>query len=374
MEVARRHIAGFAVILLAVVSCTCLASAQRQQQESDKSAEQELQTAITLTRQAHFAEAIPHFLAVQGRVRDDYAASFNLALCYVGTGHYKEADKVLNDLRTHGKSTAEVESLLAQALVGMGDQQGALAAAQRMSHLTPKNEKLYLLTADACMESGNFDLGLKIAELGLRQLPDSPRLLFEHGMFLAQLDRVDVAKHDLARVAVLAPGTDIAYIAVAQKSLFEGDVEQALRVAREGVQRGNQHFMLLTLYGETAVRAGITPDRPEFREVLTAVEGAVAQRPNYASAQITLGKLYLMQGRVNDAIGHLEVARQLDSRNPAVFSNLATAYRQRGDEQRAREALDMLATLNREQIGKISTAPGETKRGYAASRASDTPK
>lgn len=372
MEVVQRDMARFSAILLVVISCTCLTSAQRQ--DSNATAEQELQTAITLTRQAHFAEAIPHFLAVQGRVRDEYAANFNLALCYVGTGQYKEADKVLNDLRSHGKSTAEVESLLAQALIGMGDQQRALAAAERMSHLAPKNEKLYLLTADASMENGDFDLGLKIAELGLHELPASPRLLFERGMFLAQLDQVDAAKHDLGRVAALAPGTDIAYIAAAQKSLFEGDVERALRVAREGVLRGNQHFMLLSLYGETAVRAGITPDQPEFRDVQTAVEKAVAQRPNYASSQITLGKLYLIQGRVNDAITHLEVARQLDSRNPAVYSNLAAAYRQRGDQERTRQALDMLAKLNREQVEKISTAPGETKRGYAASHPSETPK
>src|SRR5207237_5008945 len=176
----------------------------------------------------------------------------------------------------HGKTTAEVESLLAQASIGEGDQQQALVAAESAAHLAPKNEKLYLLTTDACMENGDFDLGLKIAELGLRELPRSARLLFEHGMFLAQLDVVNEAKRDLQRVIALAPGTDIAYIAAAQRSLFEGDVVQAVRAAREGIQHGNQHFMLLTLYGEAVIRAGIGPDQPEFHDAQVALERAVA--------------------------------------------------------------------------------------------------
>src|SRR5262249_36307 len=245
----------------------------------------------SLTRQGHFAEAIPRFIAVRGRVRDEYAASFNLALCYVGTGQYKQAIKVLNEIRVHGRTTPEIESLLAQAFIGAGKQEEAFAAAQRSAHLAPKNEKLYLLVADACMESGDYELGLKISELGLRELPGSARLLFEHGMFFAQLDQVDAAKRDLERVVALAPRTDVAYIAAAQPGVVEGDVGQAVRGAREGIVRGPQHFMLLTIYGEAVLRAGIGPGQPEFTEAQRALEKAVTEHANYASAQIALGKV-----------------------------------------------------------------------------------
>src|SRR5438105_6468796 len=73
-----------------------VALAQRQQgppgsrgeqsaQEATPQAEVELETGITLTRSGRFAEAIPHFLAARGHVSSEYAAEFNLALCYVGT-------------------------------------------------------------------------------------------------------------------------------------------------------------------------------------------------------------------------------------------------------------------------------------------------
>src|SRR6266496_1416689 len=49
-------------------------------------AEQELQKGTALTRAGSFPEAIPHLLAARGRASNNYAASFNLALCYVATG------------------------------------------------------------------------------------------------------------------------------------------------------------------------------------------------------------------------------------------------------------------------------------------------
>src|SRR5579863_2729045 len=53
---------------------------------SQPDAEAELQTGTALTRKGLFLEAIPHLLAARGRVVNEYAANFNLALCYAGTG------------------------------------------------------------------------------------------------------------------------------------------------------------------------------------------------------------------------------------------------------------------------------------------------
>ena len=70
---------------------------------------------------------------------------------------------------------------------------------------------------------------------------------------------------------------------------------------------------------------------PEFAEARTALEQSVALSPTYVSARMTLGKVYQMEGRLDDAIVHLNVARELDPNNAAVYSNLATAYRRQGN-------------------------------------------
>jgi tetratricopeptide (TPR) repeat protein len=370
----RRKLAGFmpvrlaliaAVAWLALAGVAAPAYAQRgQTSKGDSTAEAELQKGIALTRTGKFQEAIPHFLAAQGQVRDASALSFNLALCYVGTGQYPSAIALLNELRSNGLSNANVENLLAQSLLGNRQPEEAFAAFERASRLAPENEKLYLYIVESCMGNGYLDMGLKVAEIGLKRLPRSAPLVFEHGILLARLDFIDEAMKELQKVTELAPGSDVAYIAAAQKSIFESDVDEAVRIAREGIRKGKQHFMLLALYGEAVILSGAEPRSQEFTEARAALEQSIALSPTYVSARMTLGKLYLMESRMDDAIVQLNVARELDPKNSAVYSNLAAAYRRRGDTARAEEMLAILDKLNKEEIERIRNAPGDRKAGY----------
>jgi tetratricopeptide (TPR) repeat protein len=355
-----------AVVWLALAGLAVPIYAQRGQQASrpDSAAEAELQKGIVLSRSGKFEEAIPHFLAAQGRVRDGAALSFNLALCYVGTGQYRPAIALLNELRSNGTSNANVENLLAQSLLGNRQPEEAFAAFERASRLAPENEKLYLYVVESCMDNGYLDMGLRVVETGLKRLPRSAPLVFEHGILLARLDFIDAAMKELQKVAELAPGSDVAYIAAAQKKIFESDVDEAVRIAGEGIRKGKQHFMLLALYGEALILSGVEVRSQEFADARAALEQSVTLSPTYVSARMSLGKLYLMEGRIDDAIVHLSVARELDPKNSAVYSNLAAAYRRKGDTARAEEMLAILDKLNKEEIERIRNAPGDRKAGY----------
>lgn len=332
----------------------------------DPSAEAQLRKGIELTRSGKFQEAIRYFLEARGQVRDAYALDFNLALCYVATGQYKSAVGLLDELRAGGYADANVENLLTQALLGDGRPAEAFTAFERAVRLAPSDEKLYLYVVETCMGLGYHDIGMKVAEMGLKRLPRSAPLVFEHGILLAQLDFMDEAMKELQKVSELAPGSDIAYIAAAQKSLFASDPDEAVGIAREGIRKGRQHFMLLSLFGAAVMLSGAEPDSEDFAEARAALERAVALSPAYASARMTLGKLYLMEGRLDGAIEQLNAARALDPRNPAVYSNLATAYRKRGDKARAEEMLAVLAKLNEDEVERIRTAPGDRKASYLA--------
>jgi tetratricopeptide (TPR) repeat protein len=343
------------------------AAVPREQQDStdDTQAEAELQKGTALTRSGKFAEAIPHLLASRGKVVNNYAANFNLALCYVATRQSQRAIPLLTELRASGHDNGEVNNLLAQAYVGDSQDLKALAAIRRAAALSPANEKLYMFVADACMAKQNYVLGLQIVDLGLNHVPNSARLHFERAMFLASLDQFDNAKNDFELACSLAPDSDIAFIAASQEAMFEGNIAEAVRAARDGISKGHENFMLLTLLGEALLRSGITPGQPEFEEAREALERAVSQRADYASSQLTMGKLYLTEGRLNDAIIHLEAARQLNPGNTAIYSNLATTYRKQGKASQAQDALETLAKLNRAQAEKIRDAPGDRKAGYA---------
>jgi tetratricopeptide (TPR) repeat protein len=332
------------------------------------SAEAELQKGTALTRQGAFVEAIPHLLASRGRVANNYAADFNLALCYVATAQPKLAIPILTDLRASGHDNADVNNLLAQAYVGESENEKALDALRRAAAFNPENEKLYMFVADACTAKANYALGLQVADLGLSHFPNSAGLHFERAMFLASLDQFDTAKKDFALARSLAPESDIAFLAASQESIFEGNIAEAVCFARDGISKGHDNFMLFTLLGEALLRSGITPGQQEFEEARGALERAVSQRADYASSQLTLGKLYLMEGRLDDAITHLEAARQLNPGNTAIYSNLATAYRKQGKVQNAQDILSMLSKLNLVQAETIRDAPGDRKASYAGPR------
>ena len=332
---------------------------------SDQDAYAELQTGTTLTRKGSFREAIPYLLAALRESSHPFAANFNLALCYVGTNQFKKAIQILNDLQISGRDSVDVENLLTQAYIGNSQPQEALASLQKAAILSPRNEKLFSFIADACTDNRDYRLGLKVVEIGLRDLPQSARLHYERAMFLTQLDQFDQAKAEFDLAAKLTPGSEIGYLAQAHEELFEGNTPDAIRTAREGVGKGYESHALLTVLGEALIRSGISPGQPEFTEAQTALEKAVAGQPNDPTSQIALGSLYLTAGRLGDAIAHLEIAREFETGQPAVYANLAKAYQRHGDAKQAEDALAALEKLNQEQARRIGAAPGDRKAGYA---------
>ena len=367
-------------VLVAICSCSS-APAQsapgRQQSQAKPSpddpaastpANEELQAGTDLTSQGRFREAIPHLLAAQGRATNEFAADFNLALCYTATSQYDKAIGILVNLRSAAHPSAGVYNLLAQAYVGNGQSEQAFTALQQAANLSPANEKLYVLVADACMDHQNYALGVKVVNLGIENLPHSARLFYERGVFQTLLERGDLAAADFAQAAALAPGTDIAYMATAQRDLEEGKIPETIAAARQGVAAGHENYILLTLLGEALIRSGIAPGQPEFAEAQTTLEKSVAERSDNSRSQIALAKIYLMASRYEDAITHLEIARQIDPANTSVYSHLATAYRQRGQPDQAQKMLVILANLNEAQAAKIRSGPSDHKATTAPSR------
>ncbi len=331
--------------------------AAQQAESAPPTSEAELQTGISLTRQGQFRKAIPHFLAAKGHVTEDYAVNFNLALCYVATAQPKPAIEVLKPMAAGAQNPAAVNNLLAQAYVADDQPEKAFDALQHAAALTPQNEKLYLFVLDACMEHKSYDLGVKVAGLGLQNLPRSSPLLYQRALFLTNLDRYDLAKVDFDHAREFAPESDIAYMATVQEYLYEGDVPAAVNAARKGVEKFADNYILLQLLGESLVHSGVNPGQLEFNEALSALEKSVALHPNYSRSQIALGKLYLLENRTDDAIARLEFARQLEPADTAIYSHLATAYRRKGNPQEAQRMLSILANLNDAQAAKIRSGP-----------------
>jgi tetratricopeptide (TPR) repeat protein len=316
-----------------------------------------------LTRRGKFHDAIPLFLTALKDAPEDFAIKFNLALCYVALGEFDKAIQLLNSL-PGSQRNANVENLLAQSYIGTGQSNKAFTALQRAARASPGDEKLYLYIADACNAYADYDLGLKTVDLGLEKLPRAARLHYRRAVFLSLLEAPDEANRAFDQAIKFAGGDSIGYVSAAHKNLLSGNAAEALRAARLGVRQSKPDVLLLSFLGEALIRSGVAPGDTEFAEARGALEQALAERPSYSPALIAMAKLDLMEHRWSEAIGRLEAARQLEPRNPTVYSNLGQAYRLSGDQQRAGQILAILARINREDVERIRSAPGERKAVY----------
>ena len=310
--------------------------------------EKAFHTGAELTHEGRLEEALPYLIAARSRPSLKNSASFDLALCYLGLRRYSQALDLLEELRVSGYNNVQVNILRAQGYVGIREPEKALTALRQAITLSPASEKPYAFVADACTDNKQYELGLRVTELGLEQFPSSARLHYERAMFLAQLDRFEEAKPEFERAAALDPTGDIAYLALAQKLLFQGDIETATEAVRSGIHQGHHDYVLETLLAGILMHRGAIPGQKDFSEARELLEDSVRRKPDYSTAQIALGQLCLMEGRFKDSIVHLEIGRRLEPQNRAVYTSLAHAYRRTGDEKKAREMLNQLQELIQE--------------------------
>src|SRR6185437_9306867 len=97
--------------------------------------------------------------------------------------------------------------------------------------------------------------------------------------------------------------------------------------------------------GSVLLFEGAVPGQPQFDEARAALEESVKDRPDYSATQIALGKLYLREGRYQDAAQHFEAGRRLQPNDPAVYAGLARAYNSLGEREKARRMEQQLARL-----------------------------
>jgi tetratricopeptide (TPR) repeat protein len=311
----------------------------------DAAARTELETGTQLTAHGALQQAIPHLLAAQAAGINPYAAGINLGICYLGTGNYTQAIKVLDTLDASGLGSEAVENLLAQAYIGNAQPQDALRRFRRAVAAAPKDEKLYDYLADACTDHKNYALGLQIVDQGLLELPQSARLHYEKALFLSQLDRFEEGRPEFDRAAALDPGGYVGFLAMVQRNLYEDDLTAADKVLHQAIQSGHNDYRMLSLLGTVLLHEGAAPGEPRFAEAEKALEQSAQENPDYSATQIALGKICLMENQPQKALEHLQIGRRLEPDNPAVYASLASAFDQLGDHSQAR--------LMRLQIGRL---------------------
>ena len=304
---------------------------------------------LVLAQHQLFQEAVPFFQSSISNNSDFYDAAFDLAICYVETKQYSRAIDALNRLVDHGYKTAELYNLLSESYEGDQQTQQAIDALREAVQLSPQDENSYVALTALCTKYEAYDLALEIIQTGLNYQPQSHRLTWQRGVVHLMQEKYDLAEQDFQLASQLSPQQNLSDIALGVNYMAKGDYEKAVEVLRQRTKEKPADATLHYFLGVDLLRLGAEPGTAALVEAQTEMEKSVELDPRVVAPRVELGKIYLRENRVAEAIRSLEAAHVLDPNDRSACAQLAVAYRRQGKPELAAPLLEALKRLNDEE-------------------------
>ena len=310
---------------------------------------------LMYARMAKYERAVRQFELARNGYPDPYEVTFNLALAYIKNKNYRAAIQTTQEFLSKGNQRAELHNLLSQAYEGNGQTVEAYNALRKATQLDPNDENNYLDLATLCVDHANYDLGLEIVNIGIKNIPRSDRLYFQRGTLLAMKGESNQAVADFETASTLAPERGLPYVARGIVLLELGEISKAINLIHQRVAANPNDYLVQYVLGEALNRSGPALGSAEENEAVQALEKSVLINPTFAASRAVLGKMLLRRNEVDRAIVHLEKALELDPAETSTTYQLALAYRKKGNLERAKELLakvDQAKSESREQFMK----------------------
>jgi tetratricopeptide (TPR) repeat protein len=293
------------------------------------------QAGLMLAQLEKYASAARQFELAKKDYPDPYEVGFNLTLAYVRSLNYPAAIQAAQDVIAKGYRKSELYNLLAEAYERNDQTIQAYNALRTATQIDPKDENNYLDLMALGVDHANFDLALDIADIGLRNIPDSYRLIMQRGAVKAFHGQITPAVEDFEEAAKMEPTKDLPYFGMCMALMQKDQTAQAIQIARQRLKVSPDDYLLLFALGEILSRSAASVGHDE--EAVQLLERSVRLNPDFSTARLELGKLYLRQGEDERARVELERALQLDPADLTPCYQLAQIYRREGDKKQADE-------------------------------------
>ncbi len=259
-------------------------------------------------------------------------------------GHHlwsEKYDRDLDDIFALQDDIAEKILIAMDVTIGQGEQ-------ARLRRRYTENADAYLLSSQAVNEFRKFT---KEGFAKAKQLNDQALELDPNfGVAITSLgwiyhlgarygwskDRAgDLAKAEiLARKALSQDKPFVgAYLLLAYSVLLDGDYEQAIEICKKAIALEPNNAVSAALLAQTLMFAG------RAEEALGHIQRAMRLSPYYpAYFPLTLGEVFRLLGRYDDAIAALETSRDM-RQSQATYLRLAYTYLEAGRKEDARLAV-----------------------------------
>ncbi len=313
------------------------------------------QLAFLLMKQKRAAEALPLFKRLAALQPSDEKALLDLAAVQFLTADYVGVVSTLTPLASKQPPDVEALDLLAEAYSLTSDTDKALSVLRTAIAASPDSMQSYLDFANICLSHSRFQAGIETLNAGLLRLPDSAPLYVARGVLYSELAQYDKGEADFNRAEQLDPNVEGGSVAKGLAELQRNDLSEAEATVRERLRHNPRDSFSQYLLAEALTRKGASPGTPEFNEALSAARKAVELKPDFGLARDLLGRLYLQQGNVAEAIEQSRLALHYSPTDQKALYHLILALRKGNRTDEVPALLKQLVAL-REQTGKQQTA------------------
>jgi len=307
------------------------------------------QQAYCLVKLKRESEALAAFERLSELEPNNHAITYNVALLESMEGNYQETIKRLEPLVRSGPPEPEILDVLAEAYEATSSTPQAVAALREAIVLAPDEPSYYVDFADICLAHSSYQVGVDMLTSGLRRLPRSAPLYLARGILYVQLGEYDKGEQDFGQAEQLAPNAQASPEVQGLAELQRNNLPQAEVTVRSRLQKQPNNAFLHYLLAEILVRKGAAAGSPAFTEAVNSAERAVALQPNLALARDLLGRLYLSEGKLNQAIIQSQLAYSQDPDDQTALYHLIVALR-KGHRDSEIPALSKKLTQLREHL------------------------
>jgi tetratricopeptide (TPR) repeat protein len=302
-------------------------------------------------KQGKFDQALENLKKAESMVQDSVEVPYNIAAVYQAQGRYDEAVQIMKDLLkksekpdnsyTQGEKSNRAVFLerLGTIYRDQGNNQAANDTFRQMVALggDDNEERGYQQIIDTWREAKEWQKATDVAKEAVQKVPKSMELKMVLAAQQADMGDADRALKDVRAMLKGDASDRQVYITLAQMNTRLrrfSDAYQALDKAEQLSTKPDDKEYVWFLRGSTFEREKrYTEAEEQFKKVL-------ASDPEYASALNYLGYMLADQNaKLEEALGYIKKAVELDPANGAYLDSLGWAYFRLGKFEAAEENL-----------------------------------
>jgi tetratricopeptide (TPR) repeat protein len=205
-------------------------------------------------------------------------------------------------------------------------------------------------------------VGIDLVSAGIARLPDEASLHLARGILYLETGEYEKSGADFDLAETLDPALPLGSAARALAKLDLHQSTEAERLARAQLANHPDDPDLNYVLAESIRNQGPPPGSEELKEAEAAAEKATRLQPKSAGARLVLSRLYMENGKFDEAVAQAEEAVKLAPENVTVMYNLILATNRSGrTDQLPRlikklEEIKQLSAQKREQLRRFGLA------------------